>query len=146
MHQYLKIKVVSLADEARRIRHDQNKRLFEAARARVDDKPERTEYHVKNYSGLHHHRVEVVRREARAANLAYAFVHGYAYGDVERFAWEEPDWNKIMKLVARYGEDDERMEKFKAWVAGAQLDFIVRLMKRKAEIEQKKLEKAAESE
>ena len=147
---YLKVKIKSLAAEAKIIRDMENKRLLKANRGRqilnlektiakheraierltkqfnsLDDdkkvlsegitlinrtqlhrsvlellhrkknKPRvdqsKIDYHDMVYHGLHNHRVYDVRKESRAALLAYGFIKGYSYSDLEKGAQEEPD-------------------------------------------------------
>lgn len=106
MKAYLKIKVVSLAAEAVLIRREERamkrRKSAAAAEARV---------------GLRLHRVHVVRPEARAACLAYAFLRGRAYRQVEAKAHSLPDWPRVAKLVERYCEGDRKaiMQRFGEW-------------------------------
>lgn len=129
MLNYLKIKCTSLAAEAKLIRKDENKRLQNAANARskarenikltpnVYDKHE--EYHLRVYEGLKNHRVKDIRLEARAANVAYGFLKGKKYRDIERISYTQPDWEKVRFLVQSYGEDTDRMDKFEVWLKEA---------------------------
>ena len=105
MHVYLKIKIMSLAAEARIIRRE--------ARTWPGQSPQRV--------GLHEHRVNVVRRECRAASLAYAFLRGRAYRSLEARCHEAPDWYKVQKFAERYGEGDKRViaERARAWIDAA---------------------------
>lgn len=64
-----RVKIKSLADEARTIRVEERTACEHGAYATCN--------------GLHEHRVGVVRPEARAALLAYAFCRGVPYGAVE---------------------------------------------------------------
>lgn len=85
-HVFLKIKLKSLAAEARIIRHEERK----------SDGDRRCK--------LHHHRVGEVRREARATHLAYGFLRGIPRLSIERKARTEPDWDKIERMAGRYGD------------------------------------------
>lgn len=101
---YLKIKIKSLAEEARIIRHEEKKWAG----------PSETRM------GLHHHRTHHVRMETRAALLAYAFIRGRRYSQVESTRWSESDlkWldsphyaapmgfpiKRVTELVAKYGK------------------------------------------
>ena len=66
---YLRVKIKSLAEEARIIRKEERKALDHSDRA--------------TYEGLRKHRTQDVRGEARAAQLAYAFVRGRPYAKIE---------------------------------------------------------------
>lgn len=84
---HLKIKLKSLAAEARIIRLEERR-------------------HRGPYQGdLHGHRVHVVRREARHSHLAYAFIRGHSYQAVEPKAKRAPDWEAVARLVSKYGLD-----------------------------------------
>lgn len=113
MKVYLKVKIKSLAAEARIIRHEElkfpNARLMRkmqwAQPIGGRDNP--------TYQGLHIHRVAIVRPEARAALLAYGFLRGRSYRAIEAKCYQEPDWFNVLKIARRFGTviDDE----FKAW-------------------------------
>jgi hypothetical protein len=86
---YLKVKVKSLADEARIIRK-------EIKKARLPS--------IKN--GLRSHNVNVVRKEARHTLLAYGFLRGRSYQEMEsslKSSTLPPDWDKVRKMVQKYG-------------------------------------------
>lgn len=83
---YLKVKIKSLAEEARIIRK-------ETKRARAIS--------IKN--GLALHRKGVVRHEARHTHLAYCFLRGREYREIEHKAHEAPDWAKVRKMIEKYG-------------------------------------------
>jgi hypothetical protein len=79
MKLYLKMKIMSLAAEARIIRTEEKKWPGEHA--------------VRN--GLHQHRIRDVRSEARHALLAYGFLRGRDYRRLERKAARAPDWERV---------------------------------------------------
>lgn len=79
----MKVKIISLADEARTIR-----RL------------EKTNKYSRH--ALRLHRINEVRSEARAALLAYAFLKGKAYKNIEKSAHTPPDWKRVEALVRKY--------------------------------------------
>lgn len=82
----LKIRIKSLAAEARIIR-------LEEHRAKAKGQSSKLQH-------LYTHRFGVVRREARASLLAYAYLRGRAYGSVEqnKHAWS---WKKVIVKVSR---------------------------------------------
>ena len=51
---------------------------------------------------LREHRILVVRKECRAASLAYGFLRGSNYFDIERKVHENPDKNRVKDLVKKY--------------------------------------------
>ena len=88
MEVYLKIKIMSLAAEARIIRTEERKRPGPSDARQ----------------GLHQHRVQDVRRECRSASLAYGFLRGRGYRALEAKCYEEPRWGRVIELVRKYGE------------------------------------------
>lgn len=81
---YLKVKVKSLAEEARIIRKEE-KRNKEFQR------------------GLKDHRTGIVREEARHTLLAYGFLRGRSYHQIEHKDSKAPNWDKVKKMVEKYG-------------------------------------------
>lgn len=129
---YLKIKVKSLAEEARIIK-----------------KETKGNYPSSIKNGLYLHRVNVVRHEARHTHLALGFLKGRSYRQMEPKLTRacEPDWKKVRKMVEKYGSPllswdyntesyrkyGERCEKskeevlarFDQWVQTAQTEEVV---------------------
>lgn len=85
---YLKVKIKSLAEEARIIRKEE--------RASKGEKRE----------GLYLHRVGVVRRAARHSLLAYGFLRGREYRQIEPKCENAPHWPEVFKMVSKYGLQD----------------------------------------
>jgi hypothetical protein len=83
----LKVKVKSLAEESRIIRAEEH-------RAGKDEL-------LRGI--LHSHRVCEVRREQRASLLAYGFLRGVEYAAIEAKTETPPDWNRVAKLVGKFG-------------------------------------------
>jgi hypothetical protein len=96
---YLKIKIMSLAAEARIIRREE-KKWPGAADVRW---------------GLYSHRVATVRPEARVALLAYAYLRGRPYVALERAPRTPPNWEKVVALANRYGDKKVSAETIAAW-------------------------------
>jgi len=125
MLSYLKIKCVSLAAEAALIRKEERKHLRTARYCKIVDPngqvPEVSDFHYQNYFGLHAHRVFDVRREARVAHLAYNFLRGMKYSDIENPPHNRtinpPNWQRVRELVRKYGpsNDENLMERFEEW-------------------------------
>lgn len=115
MESYLKVKCMSLANEAVIIRNQERKWKERARLAR--EKQKNPQYAESNFFGLRHHRVNDVRREARSAHLAYGFLKGNSYLEMENFSYTEPDWERIERLVEKYGEGDARAikQQFAEW-------------------------------
>lgn len=91
---YLRVKIKSLAEEARIIRHEEQR------------------CHSDFRSGLYMHRIDVVRPECRAALLAYAFLRGKPSPETKSY----PSWNRTKAysrardLVKKYGTGDKLKE------------------------------------
>ncbi len=111
----LKVKIKSLAAEAKIIRREAGKN--------------------RRFKGeLHNHRRMVVRPEARHTQLAYGFLRGRDYHQMERKAMKAPDFERIEVMVKRYGvmwdgeqptsewtaNREAQAERFKKWVEWAE--------------------------
>jgi hypothetical protein len=111
MNTYLKVKIKSLAEEARIIRREE---------WQIKSKP--VGYRESGWSakldGLHNHRTQVVRPEARATQLAYGFLRGRLYSQIEAKASTEPSWDRVAAMVRKYGS-----------IPWAQRDAIPELLK-----------------
>lgn len=83
---YLKVKLKSLAAEARIIRLEEKRTRDPALRA-----------------GLGCHRVTIVRSEARHTLLAYGFIRGRPYEAMEPKCRKPVNWDKVKKMVQKYG-------------------------------------------
>ena len=70
---------------------------------------------------LNDHRLRVIRPEARAAQLAYAFIRGKDYASAEVGAKSEPDWKRVGEIALKYGDfpygttKDEARKAVVAW-------------------------------
>lgn len=87
---YLKVKIKSLAEEARIIRKEEK-------RSKGDKR-----------EGLYFHRIRVVRREARHSLLAYGFIRGRKYRQIEATCKTPPDWSEVQRMVLKYGVEGYR--------------------------------------
>ena len=117
---YLKVKIKSLAEEARIIRKEEKRARRKSIRM-----------------GLADHRKGIVRTEARHTHLAYGFLRGRDYHQMESSTHEAPNWDKVRKMVEKYGthldwgsEDcgygdhkarkEEVRQRFEVWLTKAQ--------------------------
>ena len=96
---HLKIKVRSLADEARSIRQEAKK---ESGMVKW---------------GLNHHRTTVVRDHARHNLLAYGVLRGIPYRCMEDKCREAPDLERVEKIAKRFGATEESVA---SWVGEAE--------------------------
>lgn len=70
------------------------------------------------YERLHLHRVHDVREEARATNIAYGFLNGLAYHEIETASYHEPKWDRVAAMIKKYGTEgtaEERIRDLKEW-------------------------------
>lgn len=95
----LRIKLFSLATEARRIRREEL-RTFGGLREELRD-----------------HRIKVVRTEARATVLALAIIRAKAYRDIEERADVPPNWEKVEAMLVKYGPVGTKAADAKAMIA-----------------------------
>lgn len=95
---YLKVKLKSLAEEARIIRREEKK---------GGDLRE----------GLYRHRVDDVRSEARHTLLAYNFIRGRTYKQTEPNTKTPISFDRVLKMVKKYGEPgvENREQLLNAW-------------------------------
>lgn len=102
MKEHLKIKILSLAAEARIIRHQEVRARNDARRITKKRGPGHSDVRNEIRQSLYLHRINVVRRECRTANLAYGFLRGTPYIAMERKAHSEPDWSGVLKMICRF--------------------------------------------
>ena len=105
MHIELKIKLKSLAEEARIIRREELKAK------------DHGDYSTLNT--LHHHRIHVVRPAARDTHLAYAYLNGHMYRDVERVCYRQPNFAEVLRMVKKYGGWAQKADALQGWFADA---------------------------
>jgi hypothetical protein len=148
MHIHLKVKICTLAAEAKIIRQ-QEQRLtrFNTLQNNVHNALHIVQEHEKNvttisalrtakkllrarrakvkmgqvWGTLHEHRRGIVRFEARHNLLAYGFLRGRNYLQVERsyHIGNAPKWDKVFRIALRFSNGiDERdlKQKFEEWV------------------------------
>lgn len=110
MKTHLEVKIAALASESRIIRHKKEKWL---KRARKPRKASSTPGWM--WLSLHNYRTNFVRKELRSSHLALAFLRGFDYWDIERFARTEPNWQRVRKLAHRFNRVDPSDPTSKKW-------------------------------
>lgn len=123
---FLRVKIRSLAMEARIIRHEENK-CCPKRRAVFNPVPtEHQKHHEWSVDGYVHtryekvkhgaeprdeywplrwHRIGDVRNEQRSALLAYGFLRGRTYARIESYSLVPPSFNRVVELVVKFGGD-----------------------------------------
>ena len=105
---------------------DQREKLSPAMQTRISKKLahhkmlQRNERAMKAFDGLRAHRVGPVRKEARSSFIAYGFLRGLEYSQIEKTN-KPVDWERVESLVKKYGEGDIRdmMQKLAEWKEAA---------------------------
>lgn len=103
-NQYLRVKIKSLADEAKTIRREE----------RIAN--EACDYSTQNR--LHNHRTGPVRRAARETLLAYQYLRGIPYAACERKNSRPVNWKAVERMCKEYGGTTLDRE---AWIQGEKL-------------------------
>jgi hypothetical protein len=98
---FLRVKVKSLAEEAKIIRFEERKQHWRFKMAKMLSNEEQKLSPL--YFELKRHRLYDVRSEARAALLAYAFLRNKPLHKVEGVCRELPNWGRVERLVTKYG-------------------------------------------
>lgn len=109
---FLKVKIKSLAAEARFIRREERRQGRSYRFLKKRDAEDRTnDPSIGQLSSwafrhrLHHLRVVDVRQEARSAQLAYGFLRGRPLDKMESEKTNEaPQWDSVFRLVDKYYE------------------------------------------
>jgi len=119
---HLKIKIHTLADEARHIRREERKALKRARHGKAvlefhgDLIDYQADYRV--YEGLHDHRTGVVRGAARINLLAYGFLRGHSYAEMEQKTRSTLDLVAVYRIVKRFGTTED-LARWPAWQTSA---------------------------
>ena len=121
----LKIKLKSLAEEARIIRFHERKCGFG-----INDEQIRR--------NIREHRISVVRKESRDSNVAYAFLRGLSYRQVEPSAKTVPDLKNVLAIIERFRFWDSKLpnkQELKDWIdAPHQTEIALMLNPAKLEV------------
>lgn len=115
----LKIKIRSLAEEARIIRAYEHKLIKQARNCHRKELLEEEATTRRLFSNIHAHRTIIIRDEARASQLVAAFAKGkYSYKEIEPFSRTDPKWDKADAILARFtsfAEKNEAARLFREW-------------------------------
>lgn len=133
----LKIKIVSLALEARYIRQQEqklipcrslrkkyrnllkNNSLTDKDRKRINEElgKARSETRQRLRKSLKDHRTIDIRTEARSAQIAYAFLRGKKYSVLEQPRDDnQPNYSRIARIISKFGGEEVTVEQVKNWM------------------------------
>ncbi|MDR3503029.1 MAG: hypothetical protein P4L79_10660 [Legionella sp.] len=117
----LRVKIKSLTEETKIIRDEERTAKWKAKAAAARAKQESQEKHTSHFYRLHNHRTNDIRQEMRATHLAYGFLRGKSYREMERFSYTQPNWEKIEKMVEKYCDQDIRTvaQRYAQWKSEA---------------------------
>lgn len=108
----LKVKIKSLEAEAKIIKKEEQKAL--SWPGFKGDNGMNWQYQM-----LYRHRLDVVRVESRASLIAYGFLRGREYSQIEQNPHQSPHWEKVRKMVSSHvGNNAEKMAMFEEWKNG----------------------------
>lgn len=98
---HLRVKIKSLAEEARIIRKEEKKALKLSPRTGDNG-------YCPTYESLRTHRKGVVGYEARHSLLAYGFLRGMPYAYMEQrlkdITWDQPEFSRVKHLAERFSQ------------------------------------------
>lgn len=117
---HLKIKVKTLAAESRFIRQEELKHRNAARKARSKERWQVARRLETAHWWLYTHRIHTVQPAARTNLLAYGFLRGRSYAEMEAKARVEPNWKEIRKIVERF---DGNTADFETWLRFAKAHF-----------------------
>jgi hypothetical protein len=126
MLKMLKVKVKSLAAEARIIRLEEYRAKGQVRTSLLTGETDPRVYGRDDALrvSLYFHRTKDVRGEQRSALLAYAFLRDVPLCKVEPKRRSDPDWARVHSIVLKFGEGAcptkaELAQKLKDWQAAA---------------------------
>lgn len=113
----LRVKRVNLAQEGSYIRLREIHYREDAQQARIKRKIDRANAFDATRQSLYQHRKDVVRPEARAANIAHGYLKGYKYEHIENSfvmsnfgisyksaKWcHDKLWERVCQIVSKFG-------------------------------------------
>lgn len=119
----LKIKLLNLAAEIRIIRGEEKRiegyinKLSIRTDVEKSLKDLRIGSHYSDLTEIRQHRYYVVKTEARDTLLAYGFLRGRAYKQIEAKRYYDPNWDNIERMILKYGRQNPQQLKqaFEQW-------------------------------
>lgn len=79
--------------------------------------PEWLTEHEKTFGTLRHFRTHTLRKETRAHFIAYGFLRGRQFRQIEAKSYEYPPWVRAAEIAAQYSDEDGRVvsQRFSEW-------------------------------
>lgn len=118
----LRIKQLSLGLEAKLIHQDERRIKEKRRRAFKSSNPlaaYTTMRLAEDFWSLRNHRLDMVRPAARDALLAYGFLRGRSYLEIERKRFTEPNWPAIEAMILKHGRragsQQDLKQSFERW-------------------------------
>ncbi len=130
MKTYLRIKIKSLAAEAVLIKFEERKWFKWIGTKEIHDKEGKlvatNDVYRKDHPlrmSLRQHRIDVVRPECRHSNIAYGYMRGRAYKQIENKCYIQPNWERVAEIVRKFSggkyiapeQRTQLLEDVKAW-------------------------------
>jgi hypothetical protein len=104
MKTFLKIKLKELAAEGQANRLEQIRWGRKIAKLRAKHGQAARTFNAESMvNALSEHKRRVIRVEARHSHLAYGFLRGRRYIEMERLADKPPNWEKVLDEATRFG-------------------------------------------
>lgn len=97
---------------------EENLKMFAWAKGHPEEAIIQADEAYVRYWGLTHYRKNVVRKEARSTHLAYGFLRGHNYDEIEFGSYEKPDWTRIEQLAVIWAENEDPRDvkqRFEEW-------------------------------
>lgn len=142
--EHLKIKIKHLAAEAKIIRSHERKHQESAEKCleiayrpvrhpgTADERRAQQDRYIgyrsdrlREHACLRNHRITTVRQAARNALIAYAYLRGRAYRQIEsssRHGRPSPEWTSILKMIRGFGGVEHRRLDIQALLAWRDAD------------------------
>jgi exonuclease I len=116
--EHLKIKMLSLGAEARVIRIQEQRLRNRIRKNRAKQFTKTVDRDESAWASIREHRLKVVRPEARASLLAYGFLRGREYLQMEPKTYTKLDPDRILTLAKKFGSKEQQinMPTLKAWL------------------------------
>lgn len=104
---------IDLARNNREKAASKDKRIANDARVQAERD---SEVFYNKYQNLRDRRINQLRKEARITFIAYGFLNGLKYSQIERIHHTDVDWVAVGKMIVMFGGNDIKLLKsFSTW-------------------------------